>query len=546
MGMVERSDIDRRTFLGGAGLATAGVGLTLAGCSAAPDEGSQFGVKGDGVVLPVHREPDGLPTPDFPGIPGRLAPGYLSYPADPPSLATSGPASGGTITAAYSISGATPPPVDRNTYWQAINKELNTDFQATLIPSAEWGAKFATLVAGEQLPDLVRTSSDSYPRLPELLEARFTDLTEYVSGEAILDYPNLANMPTESWKGCVFNGKIFAVPQSKEPMPSVIFMRKDLAEDLDIPTAWSSFDEFSEICGEITSAQANRWAIGSVDGAIQHVMSMLGTPNSWAEADGRFTAQVETEEYRQCLSAVAQLWKDGVFHPDALAGTTADGKQWLVSGACLLHWDSMMAWSDDVFKSARLAAKLAVVPPPGFSGGKGTSSISKPWSSLQLISKTDPDRVRELLRVLDYLYAPFGSSEYLLKIYGVEGVDFNFEDGQPVQTSQGITQTALMMRYVGTPPVVTYEPGQEEVTKARYDYGTSIQDVIVDDPTVGLVSQTAQMKAAELNALIKDISFDVVSGKSDIAELDEVVDQWRTQGGDAVRNEYEQALQELA
>ena len=160
-----------------------------------------------------------------------------------------------------------------------------------------------------------------------------------------------------------------------------------------------------------------------------------------------------------------------------------------------------------------------------------------------LMPKAEPDRVRELLRMLNWLYAPFGSREYLLKTFGVEGVDFTYDGSEPIPTERGISETALMMRYVGTPPVVTYQPGQPEVTKARYDYGKSIQDIVVDDPTVGLLSETEQNKSAELGSMITDAVNAIVSGKKPVDSFDDTVQTWLRSGGEDIRTEFQESRQ---
>ncbi len=535
--------VTRRNLLATAGVASA---LGVVGCSS-DGPGSNDPGAGSGraatVTMPTWAEPEGLPEPDFPGVPGRLAAAYLSYPADPPSMAPEKPAEGGVISAAYPISGGAPPPVGRNAYWQAMNEALNCDFQATLVGSSEYTAKFSTMIAGNDLPDLIAAPS-TYPQLPKLLEAQFTDLTEYVSGDAINEYPNLAYLATGAWQECTYNNKILAIPQSKEPMPSVMFARKDIVAEAGLSSEVTSFAEFSELCRAIARPQQNRWAVGSVPGLVNFVMSMLGLPNPWIEEGGEFTHQIETEEYQQALAEVTRLWADGLVHPDALASDTIQQKNWLVSGACGLHWDGIGAWTDDVFKTNGLADNLTCIVPPGFDGGPGSSAISKPIFRRMLMTKTEPDRVRELLRFLDYLYAPFGSKEYVLKTYGVEGVDYTLDGSEPIPTEQGITETALMMRYVGTPPVVTYTAGQPEVTKARYNYGAAIQDIIVDDPTVGLYSDAEQAKSTELTSVITDGVGKIVQGNDPIESFSQVVDTWRAQGGDEIREELAQALQD--
>ena len=54
--------------------------------------------------------------------------------------------------------------------------------------------------------------------VPQFLQASCADLTPYLAGDAVKDYPNLAAYPTNSWKPMVFNGAIYAVPNVRAPI----------------------------------------------------------------------------------------------------------------------------------------------------------------------------------------------------------------------------------------------------------------------------------------------------------------------------------------
>ncbi|RCK71239.1 hypothetical protein DT076_01965 [Desertihabitans brevis] len=71
--------------------------------------------------------------------------------------------------------------------------------------------KFDTTVAGGDLPDVVYVPTD-VAQLPRLMEAKFHDLTELLSGDAVAEYPALANLSPDLWRGCVFNGRIWGIP----------------------------------------------------------------------------------------------------------------------------------------------------------------------------------------------------------------------------------------------------------------------------------------------------------------------------------------------
>ena len=57
-----------------------------------------------------------------------------------------------------------------------------------------------------------------------------------------------------------------------------------------------------------------------------------------------------------------------------------------------------------------------------------------------IIKKSNADRVKELLRVLNYLAAPFGSQEYMVSKFGIKDTDYTLNDkGSPVFTDKGKT-----------------------------------------------------------------------------------------------------------
>ena len=48
--------------------------------------------------------------------------------------------------------------------------------------------------------------------MAEFLKAKCADLTPYLSGDAIKDYPNLANIPTSAWRVPIYGNAIYGIP----------------------------------------------------------------------------------------------------------------------------------------------------------------------------------------------------------------------------------------------------------------------------------------------------------------------------------------------
>jgi putative aldouronate transport system substrate-binding protein len=153
--------------------------------------------------------------------------------------------------------------------------------------------------------------------------------------------------------------------------------------------------------------------------------------------------------------------------------------------------------------------------------------------------------VKQVLGVLNHLAAPFGTSEYLNLTYGVEGVDFNFDDkGNPVYTDTGRNnvQYIAWQTIISAPPVL-YDALDPNFVKVAHPIETAAHDEAITDPTVGLYSPTKATKDASLTQAMTDGVNQILFGRAPVDSLDQLVRDWRANGGDQIRAEYEEALQ---
>src|SRR5699024_11591879 len=102
-------------------------------------------------------------------------------------------------------------------------------FSPDLVPASDYVAKFSTVIAGGgDLPALVQTPLwMPLPRVDHLITSQFSDLTKHLSGDAVLKYPNLANIPTASWKNAVNQGMLWGVPIPRPQFPDILYVRMD-------------------------------------------------------------------------------------------------------------------------------------------------------------------------------------------------------------------------------------------------------------------------------------------------------------------------------
>jgi putative aldouronate transport system substrate-binding protein len=548
--MTHEPTIDRRQFLAGAvatGAAVIGGPSLLAACGNGSG-GSAATKATESVKLPTYVKYAGV-KPDLAGNNQGLLDAFLKYPQPAIKALNGVPGPGGSVSAFVLTSSPVPPAMDQNQFWQELNRRLGADLKLTITPSGDMATKFATLIAGDDLPDMIVPAlftpnglPGGVTNLPAWMASKCADLTKYLSGDAAKEWPFLANITTAAWRDTRYNGGIYGLPVPRGVGGTLMCRRDDLFKQFSANPQPGSFAEFRQTARDLTDPKANRWAFGQ--GPLDFIRQMLGEPWQWKESGGKLTSAYETEGYKQALSDAAQLFKDGLVHPDAFA-TNAPWKQWFNSGQALLVSDRYTAWPQYYAGNiAGPAFELGGMRPPKYSGG----GFAPTWQAMAtnnftVLKKASDSRIRALLKLANWLAAPFGTEEWLFRRFGIEGVHYTMQNGSPVQNQKGVTETALGIRYIVDAPDVIFIPGNPTATRKLYEYQASIIPTAVHDPMLGLFSDTWSRKSGQLGTIINNANNDVLSGRQPVSSWDDTVKQWRAAGGDQVRTEFEQALQ---
>lgn len=529
-------------YAGGAIVAVGG-GSALAGCSDSQDGAEQNNTDNNAKVkLPAYVPYRGV-QPDLPGSADGVLDAFLKYPASPAAVTEGVPGKGKEITALLEL-GTAPSGVDRNQYWQELNKRLGADLKLNGVPAAQYAAKLATTLAGGDIPDFVQIQPQ--PHLSDLLAARFTDLTEFLSGDAVKKYPSLANIPTASWKPVVFNGGIYGVPYPQGAMSTIVITREDIFDERGATSDVKSAEEFLEVCKKLTDTKKNRWALGNATppGILHFVQQMYGAPNIWSEKDGKFTNWYEVEATKQALEFTIRLWKEGVFHPDSFTGSTQLSR-WFAAGTIAMMYGSYSNWSGFLTsaKESSPNARLgAMAPPKAEGGGLARKFTNTRVYTFTALKKADKARTEELLQVMNWLAAPFGTQEYRFRKYGIEGTHHTLNGTDPVLTQVGKDQVNLPLAYIANNAPILYEPGAPDQTKIQYELQQKMVPGSVEIASVGLTSEADATKTAGLDKKMRDLQAEVIQGRKSMADWDAGVVQWRKDGGDEIRREFEAAF----
>ncbi|POH75419.1 extracellular solute-binding protein [Arthrobacter glacialis] len=539
----QKSELSRRGILRGTlamGVIAAFGAPLLTACG---DGGIPAGANAGNASLPTFVKFPGV-TADLPGTNAGVTDGYFTYPANPPKTTTGIPGDGKPITVMMPAAGAIPPAPDQNAYAQELNKRLGSELKVAWTPSADWSQKLATTIAGDQLPDVFNLLNET-PDFPSMLEAKALDLTPYLAGDAIKKYPALANIPTESWRGAVFNGKIFGLPIPRGITTSrILYRREDILEQLGATAVPTSFAEFLELCETVTEPSKNRWALASLP--MTFVQEMYQLPNNWSEHDGAFSHLFEHENMKAALEAGRQLVAAKVVNPDAFASAQAQYKKWFDAGTAVMVEDSLSAWQGFQRRGVAIPGfKMAAHPAPGADGGSGSFWLGDPNHSITAINKKSKDRVETILNVFNWLASPFGTEEDMLRQYGVEGLDYELDGSDPILTDQGTLEIKANPVYLTGSPATLYISQGEDAVRARHDAEEALVPLAVKDASNGLYSATASRTGAQQLKSMEALQNDIVQGRKPVSAWDAGVKDWQGKAGDKMRSEYEEAFAQL-
>lgn len=543
----QRHHLHRRSLVSGA--AATATTLAVAGphISFAQDATPAASPTASGDVIPSGVE----------GVPDV----YLKYPA-PTKTYDGVPGNGGTVRA-FTI-GYNPPPVPRddNPYWQELEQRLGVTWEIDIAPQPNFGEKSAAYMAGGDLPDLfyLNPGQNASQQWQALAQGAFLDLTPYLTGDSLQQFPNLARFPQFIWDNNTFQGKIMGVPKPSGLAGSDPFYRVDWAEKVGIDPsdpqqlaamleAFAREDPDGD--GSANTWGMSRYATGWLAWDSTLVYRMYKLPNNWRiNDDGTLTHMIETPEYKEAIGFLRDRHQNGAFHPDAAAMTFSDIQNAFIGGSIGLHTEGTTSFFGpnsvgDRQRQAYPDARIAAVPNVAIDGGPGvTYNRSGAFGMVSIpASVTDEERVLELLRIVDYLSAEFGSEEREFLSNGIEGVHFERnEDGAPITNDRRVEDAGDLVYIAGTHQYLFSVEDPESMIELQDILRTAVENGI-DDPTYVLFSETNVNQGPILTQLGIDLTTPIVTGREPLDALESAIEQWKSQGGDQIRQEFQDALQ---
>ncbi|MFD8429862.1 MULTISPECIES: extracellular solute-binding protein [Streptomyces] len=545
----------RRSFLASTAIATAAVagGVPLLSACGGSDGGSRDGTtskKDAKKILPAYVASN-VVTPDIPSKNGSAV-GFTGK-LDLAGLKTSVPkklGKGGEVTVMSPFWGS--PPKEDNAYYTSMNDLIGVDVVWQNQDGNTYDQKLGAVLASSEVPDVVVVPGwNMTGKIPSAIIGKFADLGPYLSGDAVKEYPNLAAIPTDAWQRSLFGGKLRGLPMPSSYVTGIVpFYRRDVfeKEGYEIPR---SCDEFMALAKDATNAKAKRWACLDMKWTAFNAFGVLsGNEKSlgWNEADGKLIYRIETEEYLEALEWTRKLFAAGVVHPDAKLGKSnaADPGPKFAAGEFLIYNQDMSQWWSRTAEQATQNPEFRIwgMDLFGHDGGAPTLWAQNPASIFAFVNKKASEAViRDVLAVANVTAAPYGTKEYMATNYGVEGTHYTVEDGVPTKTDQGNIDVMNAYVMVASPAATIAHPDFPEVAKGQVEWQQRM-GAVTRKPSFYGMQITEPARYTNLSNDFEQLEDDIVRGRKKVADMQQAVSDWKSKGGDKLRDWYRKILDE--
>ncbi|WP_338687105.1 extracellular solute-binding protein [Streptomyces acidiscabies] len=547
------SGSSRRSFLASTAVATAAVagGMPLLSACGSSDSGSRDGTtagKNAQKILPAYVA-NNVVTPDIPAKNGSAV-GFVGK-VDTAALKTSVAkklGKGGKLTVMSPFWGS--PPKTDNAYYKAMNGLIGVDVTWQNQDGNTYDQKLGAVLASSDVPDVVVVPGwNMGGRIPSAIIGKFADLGPYLSGDAVKEYPNLAAIPTDAWRRSIFGGKLRGLPMPASYVGNIVpFYRKDIFDKkgYQVPT---STDEFMALAKEITAPKAKRWACGDMKWTAFGSFGVLSGGEKglgWNLVDGKLIYRVETEAYLEALEWTRKLFAAGVVHPDAWLGKSqaVDPSTKFAAGEFLIYNNDMSSWwgQQSIQQTHNPEFRIWGMDIFGHGGGAPQLWATQPAGIFAFINKSASEAViRDALAVANVTAAPYGTKEYMLTNYGVEGTHYNLKDGAPVKTDQGNLDVANAYVMIASPAATIARPDFPDIGRAAVEWQQRMGALTKKSTFYGM-QITEPARFTNLSNDMEQLEDDIVRGRKKISDMQAWVTDWRKKGGDGLRDWYQKLL----
>ncbi|SER29487.1 carbohydrate ABC transporter substrate-binding protein, CUT1 family (TC 3.A.1.1.-) [Gracilibacillus ureilyticus] len=439
-----------------------------------------------------------------------------------------------------------------------IEQATNTNIDIQWIPGNNYQDRLNSAFATNSLPDAVFFGNQAiFNQFRGAMEdGQFWEVGKYID-----DYENLSKLKDTILDNTRVNGKLYALYQGVPLSRQGLIYRKDWAESLglDAPT---NTEEFMEMARAFTEddpdGNGEDDTFGLTDrsdliyGAFKTVSSWFGTPNNWGEKEGELLPEFMFDEYMQTLDFFREMHENGYINQDFPVTSKTDQQEFFKNGTAGMYVGAMGDVSGLYRDAAALNPDLEFEVQNRIEGPDGEFGVwSVPgYGNALMFPKSAVETEEELKNLLAFFDKMMTPEVANLANWGIEGEHYEVVDGKALPSDDKQITDREVRPYlsilIGEPETRgSYESIMELEVKAKSEeLIKDNENYLIEDPTVTLYSETYLEEGTRLQQIITDATYNYILGKIDKDGFASAVEEWKSEGGSAIIEEYNASFKE--
>lgn len=449
---------------------------------------------------------------------------------------------------------------------QTIDDYCNVDLQIEWILSDVTEEKTSLAMSNPSTMPMIMTWSGAITgNVVNYAKAgAFVDLNDYIWDSE--KYPNLSQMNKNVAETLSVDGKLIAIPRTRDIGRYGLSYRQDWAEKLGIEEPKTVDDVYNMLYAftfDDPDGNGKNDTYGmemtSYTGPFDIVQTWFGVGNGWIEQDGQLIPVHQQAEYKEALDWLRKVYQDGLMPADWAVRTTDTWSNGCKTGESGVYIDVMdggrRIW--DYFNAEATFTPSVVNPDEAASmnllgavnGKTLATSGYNGYFTLSASTCDTPEKIEAALTFLDKLN---DNDMRLLTEYGIEGVNYEVdENGYLVRLDEG--NTALRNNNAGLNQMLAYIPRYTPTPSVETNERTARQNEVyveneacaVFNPALSYLANSATYSdvGATLDEIIKQARTQYICGEIDEAGLQAAADAWLAQGGQQIMDEVNEQYQ---
>lgn len=451
------------------------------------------------------------------------------------------------------IEGGRPSNEKTDAVHQYLIDTIGVDIQITQV-AENAKQQLSLMIADGEMPEMMRIDPDTYRDYAK--QGAFLDITDDIQ-----NYPNLMEYCSPTIETAKVDGRLYCVPSNSYLQTDyTIAVRKDWLDNLglEIPTTLEDWKNvmhaftFEDPDGNGVDDTYGFCCIGfSYMGAFFGAYGATDKHAYILEEDGTVTTNVISDNYRNALRCLHELYTDGVIDPEVFTAKSEDVHQkwsrgefglwqgwWSHPGNAYLRYD---------FENMQPDAEVQIIYPPVGEDGKSGLTYSNPfYSTIALSRDLSEEKKDAALRLLDYQVTKEG---FYVVMYGLPGVDFELDENGDIcwnwlvndnKDRNGVETTDMELYKL------VYHDGFQRPADRLGDsisakmYGDAT-DMEKDCPTIADLFENTRTEEffdyyTELEKYYQENSIRFIMGELDIEkDWDKYKSEYLSMGGEALR-----------